>query len=148
MPLVQTVSWTSALAEQELFLALRQVVPAAYTYTDDPDSWVTPGSIEFVPSTAQHSSYQSCPVLVFTEGYWRDSRDAEQIAGEIEWGLKTIFDHDIFAAWAKLENAGWKSPHEDAKFDGDLTMPAAIERALADIASLRAGKGLREILAG
>lgn len=137
MPMVAAYIKDSAnVDEDELFLACRQLAPAAYTTPRHP---VTPGSINFFPHRVRNE-YQGADVVVSCEGFF--FHDRAEIIDEVKTpllfgALKSLFPDLTFSNWPKLVQAGWASDVEDAEFEGDLEMAAAVERAQSDIAKFR-----------
>lgn len=133
MPMVVAyIKKVSQIDEDELFLACRQIVPAVYSTPLHP---VTPGSINFAPNRVENE-YQSTDVIVVGEGFFFHDR-AEIIetvkAPMLRRALKEVFPDLTFSAWPTLAHAGWASDVEDAEFDGDLGVEAAIQRAIESI---------------
>ncbi|MEX2033517.1 MAG: hypothetical protein WD889_03110 [Candidatus Colwellbacteria bacterium] len=132
MPLVR-VRYVPEFAEQvgDLKKVLRHVVPAGYS---SEDGLLTPGSIIFIADPAQSHDELTVDVFVEAEAYFKPKRtDIEERSKLIGEALEEIFPGTTFAVWPKLVNAGWFRRTEDPEFEGDLSMPAAIERAEAAI---------------
>ncbi len=130
MPLVKALLRPGAdIAEHDLFLACRHVVPAGY---NSPKGRLTPGSIEFDARRVGHGNYLTVDVLLEAEAFpYKDRDNLDKRTKMIKAALKELFPGVTFAVWPKLVRAGWASDSSDPEFDGDLSMPAAIERARA-----------------
>ncbi len=127
MPMVKALLRPSAdIAEYDLFLACRHVVPAGY---NSPKGRLTPGSIEFDARRIGNDDYLTVDVLLEVEAFYYDDREPlDDRCEAIKAALKELFPDLTFAVWGKLVTAGWSSDSEDPSFDGDLSMLAAVER--------------------
>ena len=132
MPMVKAFLRPSAdIAEYDLFLACRHVMPAGY---NSPMGRLTPGSIEFDARRVFHDDYLPVDVFLETEAFpYEDRENLDERAETMKAALKELFPKHTFAVWPKLVNAGWASDSVDPSFGGDLSMPAAIERARVTI---------------
>lgn len=128
MPLVRVIKQPHAgLYEDDLFEACREVVPAGL---NSPMGPLTPGSIEFDASTSGRHKYLTVDVFLEIEAFsFEDRKNLDERAELIKVALKELFPGVTFAVWPKLVKAGWASDSTDPEFDGDMSMPAAIERA-------------------
>jgi hypothetical protein len=112
-----------------------QIVPAAYDSEQGPQG---PGSIFFLyhPVTAGDDLMgpdgMTIDVLLDVEAYDQpDRRNVEERAADIKNALGELFPGFKFAVFAKLVAAGYATDEPDPEFDGDRSMPAAVERARA-----------------
>ena len=112
-------------ALQLLRIACEEIIPAGL---DSEMGHLTPGSIEFIPTVVSEGLAQD--VVVDIEAYYYDDRfeTIEQRAENMKNAFNTIFTFTTFAVFPKLVDAGWSSDTDDPKFDGDMSMKAAIER--------------------
>ncbi len=132
MPLVKALLRPSAdITEYDLFLACRHVMPAGY---NSPKGRLTPGSIEFDARRVGNDNYLTVDVLLEAEAFpYEDRENLDDRAEMIKAALKKLFPEHTFAVWPKLVVAGYASDSVDLEFDGDMSMPAALERARAAI---------------
>lgn len=127
MPLTRTVAWQGGASDEELFIALREVVPAAFNSEEGP---LTPGSIEFVPGRVEQSRFLTVACFIEVEAlYYKDRENLDERAEAVRAAMKELFPWATFAVWPKLVTAGWASDSTDPEFDGDMSMEAAIDRA-------------------
>lgn len=105
-----------------------EIVPAAFNSEQGP---LTPGSIEFVPQRVS-SAGLTVDVLLDIEAFdYPDRANIDERCAAIKSALRELFGRYTFAVWGKLVKSGWASDSGDPEFDGDMSMPAAIERARA-----------------
>lgn len=119
---------------EKLFVACSEVVPAGM---NSPEGPLTPGSIEYFPHFSS-SRGMGTSVFVEIEAFpYKDRENLDDRAETIKEALNEIFPGLTFAVWPKLVRAGWSSDHSDPDFDGDMSMEAAIQRALSALTPTR-----------
>jgi len=108
-----------------LQFACEEIIPAGLNSAQGP---LTPGSIEFIPTTVVDGL--GVHVVIDVEAYSYDDRtaDIEERAERIKQALSMMFPHCKFAVFLKLVVAGWSSDTEDPEFDGDMSIDAAMAR--------------------
>lgn len=127
MPLVQARFNPATIKPSELFFACREIVPAGM---NSPMGPLTPGSIKFCADPTIDPRYIGVDAFIDIEAYdYKDRRPLDDRASLIREALRECFPGHDFAVWPKLVTAGWSSDDSDPEFDGDMSMPAAIERA-------------------
>lgn len=131
MPLVR-IYHVPSLRGVDLYNACFEVVPAAFNSKQGP---LTPGSIEFLARPLGVGDEISTSAFVEIEAYdFEDRRtNIDDRAALVKDALQLIFPGFSFAVWPKMVIAGWARDEEDPEFDGDMSMEAAIERAMAVI---------------
>ena len=128
MPLTRALLDPNAkIREYDLYWALYEIIPAGF-HCDE--GRLTPGSIEFIPHRVSGSQWLTVDVVLDIEAFpYKERENLDERAKNIKTALKGLFPGVTFAVWPKLVNAGWASDSSDPDFDGDMSMPAAIERA-------------------
>ena len=120
----------AASVVDQVFFACSEVVPAALNAP--PLGRLTPGSIEFIPVAVPKERYTGGSIVIDIEAYHYDDRaeNLEERSQQIRLALKELCGvGPNFKVWCKLVYAGWSSESGDPDFDGDMSMPAAIQRA-------------------
>lgn len=114
----------------DLLIASREIVPAGMNSKMGP---LAPGSIEFLPHVVARKG-MTVDVFVEIEAYkLKDRKNIDKRAKKIKCAFSQLFPDQTFAIWLKLVTAGWASDSTDAKFDGDMSMKAAVQRALMNL---------------
>jgi hypothetical protein len=149
MPLVRVSRRSSGSAmsadSDSLFLACRQIVPAAM---NSKEGRLTPGSIEFMVDWADTYLYLTVDIFIEIEAFHYDDREnLDERAESIRAALSDLFPGVTFGVWPKLVKAGYAADSKDPEFDGDLGMPAALERAKRAIVELGEGADLEDLIA-
>lgn len=132
MPLVRA-RYTPRFNHQvaDLREVCREIVPAAF---NSEKGRLTPGSIEFLADPIRSQSQLTVDVLLELEAFHYDDReDMDDRCDYVRRAVEELFPNFSCAVWGKLVTAGWSSPSSDPEFDGDMSMPAALERARAAI---------------
>ena len=133
MPLVRPIIRPNApIRATELFEACFEIVPAGF---NSPMGPLTPGSIEFDSKRTERAKYLTVDVFLEIEAFPYEDRDPQRIANDIHDALSELFPGVSFAVWSKPVEAGYASDSDDPLFDGDMSMPAAIERAREKVGS-------------
>ena len=133
MPLVRIYMRPGCeISDDHLELASEEIVPACYHTKRHP---LTPGSIQFVKPVRDCSGLKD-DVFVETVGFFYHDRAEiidEERAPLMGRAFEELFPGVTFAVWPTLVTAGYWADSVDPSFDGDMSMPAAIERARAAI---------------
>ena len=124
-----------------LEIVCRQLIPATYSTDEHP---VTPGSIIWTPPVTSSNSLE-VNVFVESAGYYYYERAdiIEDRAKELKAAFSELFPGYTFAVWPTLVHAGWAADYADPDFRGDLSMPAAVERARQAMEAARRPTALR-----
>ena len=119
----------------EIFLACRDLVPAAFHCEEGETGKLTPGTIVFELVQGIKAPYQGTAVLVEAEAYSYPERDrnVEKRAQSVRLLLGELFPDLSFSVWLKTVNGGWASDMSDAGFSGSMSMSAACGRARDNI---------------
>jgi hypothetical protein len=147
MPAVKAlVKRTSGITLDEVECILGEIIPAALNCTTngpDPDAGrLSPGSIQFDGSYVPNSSHNNeVAVWIFSNYY--PERKGQLRATDERWLRKCFhaaYGREVSISFfvMMLEHTFWTSDVADPEFDGDMSMPAAIERAREALAANRA----------
>ncbi len=129
MPLVRATFQNSQLSTlgYEIGEALWELVPSAFNSVQ---GQLTPGSIVYISQVAGDGSQLTVDVFVEIEAYFYEDRakNLDERCEKVGLTLEGFFPGFTFAVWGKLVTAGWCREAEDPSFDGDMSLPAAMER--------------------
>lgn len=149
MPLTRVIIAQDKMVErggesvtEMLFTACCEIIPAGISSAEAP---LTPGSIVYLPGQGLRR-HLTVDVFVEIEAYYTVDRFAnlDERSATIGRALTDLFQPEglSFAVWPKLVIAGWWREQPDPAFQGDMSMPAAIERAREDLEALFPHRGL------
>jgi hypothetical protein len=115
----------SATPIQLLQYACEEIIPAGLNSKQGP---LTPGSIEFIPTTVEEGL--GVTVVVDIEAYFYEDRakNIEERAKRMRRAFNASFPECTFAVFPKLVIAGWSSNTEDPEFYGKMSIKAAVAR--------------------
>ncbi len=135
MPLTRALH-RSQVDPYKIFLACREIVPAGlhapHQAGDETLGELTPGSIQYQPHLSPENNYLTDDVLLEVESYFYQVRQdtLDERTEAIKAALKQLFPDLTFAVWIKLVTAGNAADTPDPDCDGDMSMAAALERAM------------------
>lgn len=114
----------------DVFDACNEVVPAGVSSDMGP---LAPGCIQYFPELTKRKG-MTVDVFVEIEAYEHEDRmNVDERAEEIKKALSELFPRLTFAVWLKLVKAGYASDSTDPKFNGDMSMNAAVQRARMEL---------------
>lgn len=132
MPLVQVFANPHTVGEDHVKdwfrLALWEIVPSALNSEQGP---LTPGSIAYAAAWIENTKGLTVDAFIRVEAFYYDDRAANlDVRAElIGQAMEELFSGKTFAVWPVLVTAGWYRKQPDPNFDGDMSMPAALNRA-------------------